>query len=427
MKKKTILLNVLLTTLFSCTTQPIQNTVTQTTSSSPTPIASASLPPIENHSSIPLPSPTSTSIPISYLKVWSAISGQTIADGSKTNNPQLNLLKGSKDRFNVIASPDNNEQFSFTSTNSEIVSIDNKGNLTAKNIGKAQIIITSIQNSALSLIIDIIVNSQENIGDVGCACNAPESTFISGGIYDYYGKKVQNAVIVAKSTDTKWTSEPEIAINGFYIIRNIPISNIIELIVSKQGYTSQTFYYSPKSNPLGDPAINIVNFGGPDAQNRAIQNEPIIAKAIVNNEEIVSDGILNSSFNFDNLDLIEGNQTFKNQDNFQIKIEFSETILEVNFERAVRLVSQRLIDSNENVVTIDESKNLSYQWDSNNKSVVITINHKLVTDSKSKKANYLFSFNSLFQDSEGNNAIEGKYFNFKNSGNKDFFVFKVID
>jgi hypothetical protein len=424
--------------MFSCMAQPTQvanSPVNQVSSSpigsttGPTPGPDSTL----NPSLYPTINPTGTPVPKNYIIVWSAVSGNLIVDTTRTESiGYYYLLKGNSTTFNSQTNFINgSNETSYSSSNPDILSVDNTGNVTALNEGTAQIIIKSKQDPNLSAKIEITVTkpiSPIGLGQTGCACDIPERATFNGKVYDFYGKPVERAKVTAKVLQPKstWVGEDQFTTNGSYVFRNAPIGSIIEINVSKEGWTTQTQYLLTKSNLTGDPEINILDFGGPKNQLFAIQDEPQINSVMVNEQAINTLGLGDPTFNLGYLELVNSTNLIKNSDKVQFKFEFSEPIDRASFETSARLTSQKLPDSQGNLSVNDETKNIKFNWGSDDRSVIAEIDHKLPVDNKTGYANYLFSFSGQgFKDRTGKQSIKGKYFVFNNSVNGDFFVFRI--
>jgi len=79
--------------------------------------------------------------------------------------------------------------------------------------------------------------------------NAEKISFITGQIYNTDGSPVKNCKITATSIDKSlvWSTEQTVK-DGVYLIKDVPINVVIDLIVEKDGWTTRTEHFNKNSN-----------------------------------------------------------------------------------------------------------------------------------------------------------------------------------
>lgn len=313
--------------LYSCTSTVIQNTTSSPSNVQPTAIATnqsenISSPNIQvTPSANIIPSPSSTGIinarDISSITI---IADDNTVIGKETfktdfsipgsyNLYSYNILPNEKKKFDayfVESSEIKEQDILWSSSNTDIATVDSNGLVSSTNKNSSQELIgftiikayvKSNPEIAVSFTVNLYnklevtvknknslcqevqstvtlpryqsINGFSEIGGGGITPDIRERTTFYGRIYDKDKNLLDGVNITAETinevenSNTKaWKGEPQTSVQGAYVFRNVPTCDEILIIASKNGYATKTRKIISKSNLNGDPEANQFNFGG---------------------------------------------------------------------------------------------------------------------------------------------------------------------
>jgi general stress protein 26 len=223
---------------------------------------------------------------------------------------------------------------------------------------------------------------------------------LEGRVYDSYGSPVSDAKVSIRNLDKNFSYSDKniLTVDGFYSFKDVPFETLLEVNVTKDGWTSRK-----RVEVIKNKEINTINFGESDNDlYYAIQDEPEIVALTLNQKKVSylykEDFSLNDEPQENE---ITSNKINSNTSRFEFSTTFSEPIDTDSFE-----------DSTEVICLEGEkfSKNnkLSFSWSTDSKTVSF---YGYLNSNKTKDICKL-QFNGSFRDKSGNNSITNKYINF---------------
>lgn len=93
-----------------------------------------------------------------------------------------------------------------------------------------------------------------------------EKTTVNGKVYDEEGTPVEGATVQLKNKSGDENFELKTTtVGGLYVFNNVTAGVVIEIAVTKTGYSNQSRIEVLKSNRTGNPEANTYDFGTPDS------------------------------------------------------------------------------------------------------------------------------------------------------------------
>lgn len=104
-------------------------------------------------------------------------------------------------------------------------------------------------------------------------------TTVNGRLYDSSGMPIEQATVLLRALQGIAYARTTLALGGTYVFNDAPAGIPLEIRVETPGYGPVRQTVVLKSNPIGDPRSNTVDFGGPTQPQYFLGNGPEIIAA----------------------------------------------------------------------------------------------------------------------------------------------------
>jgi len=261
---------------------------------------------------------------------------------------------------------------------------------------------------------------------------------LDGRVTDETGSLLDGVTIVAEAVGISGTAnawkQSTATVRGSYVFRDVPVGVVLKVNATKSGFTSREQSIVLKSNLQGNANQNKLNFDTTDSGSTGyfLQDAPEITKLVINGVEATDAGTLRvfglSDLGGSELDGATANVTGLKNDQLKMELTFSEPVQQSevkNFE--IDSQSFSVLD-NQPAPTIDgNTDGVTYDWNSDNTQVVISLAKPLLVNSSGDEAIYRFSYgsNTLFKDAAGKSALKSKYIRFNSNTANNYVLFSL--
>lgn len=367
----------------------------------------------------------------------------------KASDPIVEVEKG--DIFNLNASIEfsNGELTTdviWESLTPNIVKIEDDGKIKALEVGEGQLKITAKKDSSKTSYIKVKVSPLKEIvtkitdgseklnelfGDKLKELNSTNNQIkaspspsqssqplinyvpvvLEGDVYDSMGNTVTDAEVLVRSLDKTQTFKDKkfITVDGMYRFKDIPFESLVEIIVSKEGWTTRK-----KVEVMKSKDVNIIDFGNlGEANYYSIQNSPEIVNILLNNKKVSY--VYKEDFNLDeepNENDIFINKITSSSNRFNFNFLFSESVDKESLEDSIEVLCN-------GGVKLYKGVNLTFNWSTDFKSVSFSG----YLDPSKGKYSCKMQFRNPFKDNEGNEAINNRFINFAPNISGDYVYF----
>lgn len=263
--------------------------------------------------------------------------------------------------------------------------------------------------------------------------NTETKATLTGTVYDNKNMTVDESEVKAESIDSnvKWVGDSQVTNDGKYIFRNVPIGTKILITATKSGWTTRTQTQILTSNLTGDVNVNKFDFKDKDS----IQDEPEVTSIKINDKDVTGAGRVLTDKRPESSD--QANLSELDPANIKFEITFSEAIKKEDFQKNLLIKSQEFerdfLEKSPLTTDIDsESNQMTFDWKSDRKSVIVKISKPLLAQKSGSEAKYSLEIPSIsLVDDNGKNAF---YYNaslsqgvirFDSKTNSDNIVFSV--
>ena len=253
---------------------------------------------------------------------------------------------------------------------------------------------------------------------------------LDGRVTDETGSLLDGVTIVAEAVGITGTTnawkQSTTTVKGSYVFRDVPVGVVLKVAATKTGFTSREQSIVLKSNLQGNADQNKLDFDTTAGSgNYFLQDAPEITKFVVNGVEATDAGSYAAGSSIDGA---TANVTGLKNDQLKMELTFSEPVQQSevkNFE----IKSQSFATLNDTAApTIDgNTDGVTYDWNSDNTQVVITLPKPLLVNSSGDEALYDFSYgsNTLFKDASGKSALKAQYIRFNSNTANNHVLFSL--